>query len=104
MVSELDSVRSTALTHCVWLMLGKADHAGGLYRTSLTQEEKTAYIQADLCLINAPSKGEIPGAVTRWDDLQWPHVVQTDSVHFVVSDFEITLMFLYYRSLIRVID
>ncbi|KAF7522554.1 hypothetical protein G7054_g12090 [Neopestalotiopsis clavispora] len=51
--------------------------------TSLTQEEKDAYIQADLCLINAPSKGEISGAVTRWDDLQWPHVVQTDSVHFV---------------------
>ncbi|KAH8201560.1 hypothetical protein TruAng_004252 [Truncatella angustata] len=51
--------------------------------SNLTIEEKDSYIQADLCLINSPSKGEIPGAVSRWDDLQWPHVVQTDSVHFV---------------------
>ncbi|KAI1844323.1 hypothetical protein JX266_009417, partial [Neoarthrinium moseri] len=50
---------------------------------NLTSEEKTSYIQADLCLINAPSKSGIPGAVTRWDDLQWPHVVQTATVHNV---------------------
>lgn len=50
----------------------------------MTKEEKDSYIQGDLCLINSPSKADIPGAVTRWDDLQWPHVVQTDSVHFVV--------------------
>ncbi|KAI1865425.1 uncharacterized protein JN550_008473 [Neoarthrinium moseri] len=51
--------------------------------TSLTKEEKKSYIQADLCLMKAPSKLGIPGAVTRWDDIQWPHVVQTASVHFV---------------------
>ncbi|KAI1873463.1 hypothetical protein JX265_005085 [Neoarthrinium moseri] len=51
--------------------------------TNLTSGEKSAYIQADLCLINAPSKSGFPGAVTRWDDLQWPHVVQSATVHNV---------------------
>ncbi|KAF7536186.1 hypothetical protein G7054_g4736 [Neopestalotiopsis clavispora] len=51
--------------------------------TSLTSDEKDAYIAADLCLINAPSKLGIEGAVTRWDDLQWPHVVQSATVHDV---------------------
>ncbi|ETS85154.1 hypothetical protein PFICI_03179 [Pestalotiopsis fici W106-1] len=41
--------------------------------TNLTSEEKTSYINADLCLINAPSKTGFEGAVSRWDDLQWPH-------------------------------
>ncbi|KAI1347433.1 hypothetical protein F5Y01DRAFT_295087 [Xylaria sp. FL0043] len=50
---------------------------------NLTREEKTSYIQADLCLMNSPSKGVNPLAVTRWDDLQWPHVVQTATVHGV---------------------
>ncbi|KAI0143840.1 amino acid transporter [Xylariaceae sp. FL1272] len=51
--------------------------------SALTSEEKSSYINADLCLINSPAKAGIPGAVTRWDDLQWPHVVQTATVHGV---------------------
>ncbi|KAI0133933.1 hypothetical protein BJ170DRAFT_690262 [Xylariales sp. AK1849] len=51
--------------------------------TNLTTEEKSSYIQSDLCLINSPSKSGLPGAVTRWDDLQWPHVVQSATVHHV---------------------
>ncbi|KAI1861852.1 hypothetical protein JX265_009355 [Neoarthrinium moseri] len=51
--------------------------------TFLTTEEKAAYIQADLCLIKAPSTSGIPGAKTRWDDLQWPHITQTVTVHNV---------------------
>ncbi|KAH8163497.1 hypothetical protein CIB48_g4751 [Xylaria polymorpha] len=50
----------------------------------LTREEKRFYIAADLCLMNSPSRGINPLAVTRWDDLQWPHVVQTATVHGVV--------------------
>ncbi|KAI1360115.1 hypothetical protein F5Y08DRAFT_344034 [Xylaria arbuscula] len=50
---------------------------------NLTREEKSSYIQADLCLMNSPAKGGSPLAVTRWDDLQWPHVVQTATVHGV---------------------
>ncbi|KAK6079739.1 amino acid transporter [Seiridium cupressi] len=53
--------------------------------SNLAKEEKDSHIQADLCLIKSPSKGDIPGAVTRWDDLQWPHVVQTDSFHIVTA-------------------
>lgn len=40
--------------------------------TKLSQDEKLSYIEADLCLMNAPSKSGLAGAVTRWDDLQWP--------------------------------
>ncbi|PVH96203.1 Di-copper centre-containing protein [Periconia macrospinosa] len=51
--------------------------------TNLTSDEKTAYINADLCLINAPAKSGLEGAVTRWDDIQWPHIVQSATVHNV---------------------
>ncbi|KAL5374143.1 hypothetical protein DPSP01_012150 [Paraphaeosphaeria sporulosa] len=51
--------------------------------TALTSHEKTAYINADFCLINAPAKSGFEGAVTRWDDIQWPHVVQSATVHNV---------------------
>ncbi|KAM0807255.1 hypothetical protein AB5N19_07594 [Seiridium cardinale] len=33
--------------------------------SNLIKEEKGSYIQADLCLINSPSTGYNPGAVTR---------------------------------------
>ncbi|KAI0122938.1 amino acid transporter [Xylariales sp. AK1849] len=52
-------------------------------RAARTLEEETSYINADLCLINALSKSGVPGAVTRWDDLQWPHVLQTITLHNV---------------------
>ncbi|KAI1335914.1 amino acid transporter [Xylariaceae sp. FL0016] len=51
--------------------------------SELTETEKSDYIQADLCLMALPSTSGIEGAVTRWDDLQWPHVVQTITVHNV---------------------
>lgn len=55
-------------------------------RTNLTKAEKDAYIAADVCLINSPSKLNIEGAVTRWDDIQWPHIVQSATVHNVVCN------------------
>lgn len=60
--------------------------------TNLTSEEKTAYINADLCLIDAPSTTGFEGAVTRWDDLQWPHVHQTTYVHGVVRDNRLSIL------------
>ncbi|KAK9417054.1 hypothetical protein SUNI508_09072 [Seiridium unicorne] len=51
--------------------------------TSLTQDEKSSYIQADLCLITAPSTSGVEGAKSRWDDLHWPHIYQTVWVHGV---------------------
>lgn len=51
-------------------------------RTALTSEEKQAYIEAELCLISSPPKtGTIEGAITRWDELHYSHIVQTNVVH-----------------------
>lgn len=51
-------------------------------RTALTSEEKQAYIDAELCLISSPPKtGTIEGAITRWDELHYTHIVQTNVVH-----------------------
>jgi tyrosinase len=49
----------------------------------LTKTERTAFIEAELCLMKAPSKLGIKGAKSRWDDLQYNHVVQTHVVHDV---------------------
>lgn len=54
-------------------------------RTALTDDEKADYIKADLCLMEAPAKGNIPGAVTRWDELQYAHAAQADYIHGVVT-------------------
>ena len=43
-------------------------------RDALTAFEKTAYIDATLCLQKTPSKSAIRGAVTLWDELQYAHV------------------------------
>lgn len=51
-------------------------------RTALTSEEKQAYIDAELCLISSPPRtGTIEGAITRWDELHYTHIVQTNVVH-----------------------
>jgi hypothetical protein len=57
-------------------------------RQMLTAAERSAFIEAELCLMEAPSKLGIPGAKTRWDDLQYNHIVQTNMVHDVVSNLE----------------
>ncbi|KAI9150022.1 Tyrosinase ustQ [Paramyrothecium foliicola] len=49
----------------------------------LTTSEKSAYINAELCLMAAPTKLRVPGARTRWDDLQWNHIVQAHVMHDV---------------------
>lgn len=54
-------------------------------RTELREEEKVAYIRADVCLVEAPSKLHYPGAVSGWDDLQVPHLVQSAMIHNIVS-------------------
>lgn len=53
-------------------------------RQMLTASEKSSFIEAELCLMEAPSKLGVTGAKTRWDDLQYNHVVQTHVVHDVV--------------------
>ncbi|KAI2619644.1 Di-copper centre-containing protein [Hypoxylon sp. NC1633] len=51
--------------------------------TNLTSTEKLDYLNADLCLMSTPAKSGIPGAKTRWDELQYAHIVQVPYVHFV---------------------
>lgn len=52
----------------------------------LTDDEKSAYIDAELCLMAAPSQLDIEGTETRWDDLHWNHVVQTNFIHDTVRN------------------
>lgn len=51
--------------------------------TALTNDEKKAYLDAELCLMNLPAKAGFPGAQTRWDDLQFAHINSTNVVHDV---------------------
>ncbi|KAI1385121.1 Di-copper centre-containing protein [Hypoxylon trugodes] len=51
--------------------------------TDLTSTEKLEYIKGDLCLMSTPAKAGIHGAKTRWDELQYAHIVQVSYVHFV---------------------
>lgn len=50
----------------------------------MTNAEKTAYLEADKCLMSLPSKmTSFPGAKTRWDDLQYAHINMTNIIHGV---------------------
>ncbi|KAH8670203.1 hypothetical protein BGZ60DRAFT_527687 [Tricladium varicosporioides] len=49
----------------------------------MTNDEKKAYIDADLCLMSLPAKMGFPGAQTRWDDLMFAHINSTNVVHDV---------------------
>ncbi|KAI0483823.1 Di-copper centre-containing protein [Xylaria cf. heliscus] len=49
----------------------------------LTDAEKKVYINAELCLMEAPPVAGIPGAQNVWDELQYTHASQADYVHNV---------------------
>ncbi|KAI1260053.1 amino acid transporter [Xylariaceae sp. FL1019] len=54
---------------------------------TLTNDEKSEYLRAEKCLIASPAKGGIvDGAVTRWDELHWVHITQSNVIHGV-GDF-----------------
>ncbi|KAK9420202.1 putative Tyrosinase copper-binding domain-containing protein [Seiridium unicorne] len=56
-------------------------------RHTLTDLEKADYLQAEKCLLAAPAKGGVvDGAVTRWDELHWVHITQSNIIHSV-GDF-----------------
>ncbi|KAK2737146.1 hypothetical protein FQN55_001262 [Onygenales sp. PD_40] len=50
---------------------------------TFTNDEKLAYINAELCLMELPAKTDLNGPVTRFDDLQAVHVYGAYMVHFV---------------------
>ncbi|KAJ3529389.1 hypothetical protein NM208_g9783 [Fusarium decemcellulare] len=49
----------------------------------MSDDEKSAYIEAELCLMNRPAKTGIQGALNRWDELDWAHIAQTNVIHDV---------------------
>lgn len=53
----------------------------------MTNNEKTAYIDAELCLMSKPAKLGVEGAVNRWDELDWAHIAQANVIHNVVCEF-----------------
>ena len=55
-------------------------------RHTLSNDEKLEYINAELCLMKKPAKLGLPGAKTRFDELQAIHQLQAYATHFVVSD------------------
>lgn len=50
----------------------------------MTDTEKSAYIDAELCLMASPSQASIEGALNRWDELDWAHIAQSNVIHNVV--------------------
>lgn len=54
-------------------------------RHKLTDDEKKAYIDAELCIMNSPPKSDTPLAQNRWDELVYIHLIQSNFVHDVVS-------------------
>ncbi|KAI1427740.1 Di-copper centre-containing protein [Xylaria sp. FL1777] len=49
----------------------------------LTNTEKEAYINADLCLMETPPISGVSGAESVWDELQYTHAAQADYIHNV---------------------
>ncbi|KXX77832.1 Tyrosinase [Madurella mycetomatis] len=71
-------VASTAFAACTDPGKRKAWH-------TLSDPEKLEYINAELCLMNKPAALGLPGAKTRFDELQAIHQLQAYSTHFVGS-------------------
>lgn len=61
----------------------------------LNATEQAGYIEAELCLQALPSTLGFPNAQTRWDELQWSHIIQTNWVH---SDGQFMPWHRYYVS------
>lgn len=73
-ISRRDNTTST----CTTLSQRKAWH-------NMSDDEKSAYIDAELCLMNSPSQLDFGPTLTRWDDLTYTHIIQTNWVHDVVG-------------------
>ncbi|KAK4112247.1 Di-copper centre-containing protein [Canariomyces notabilis] len=52
---------------------------------TLSNADKLAYINAELCLMQKPARLGLPGAKTRFDELQAIHQLQAYATHFVGS-------------------
>ncbi|TDZ30557.1 Tyrosinase-like protein orsC [Colletotrichum spinosum] len=72
----VNGTNSNSTSTCTSLNQRKAWH-------TLSNEEKSNYLQAVKCLIESPAKSGIKGAVTRWDELHSCHVEQSNFIHGV---------------------
>jgi tyrosinase len=54
---------------------------------TLTNLEKSAYIDAELCLMAKPATLGLPAAQTRFDEFQAVHQLQSYATHYVVGSF-----------------
>ncbi|KAK8065488.1 Tyrosinase ustQ [Apiospora hydei] len=48
---------------------------------ALTDAEKHDFLQAEVCLMETPSKTRFAGSVSRWDELQALHTAQVQYIH-----------------------
>ncbi|KAI0474996.1 amino acid transporter [Xylariaceae sp. FL0804] len=48
---------------------------------TLSDAEKREYLRAEKCLMTSPPRNNITGAATRWDEMQWGHIVQSNYIH-----------------------
>lgn len=65
-------------------------------RHTLTDSEKSDYLQAEKCLMSSPAKlGTIEGAENRWDELQWAHIYQSNVIHGV-GDCKLPTFFFFF--------
>jgi hypothetical protein len=53
-------------------------------RHTFSNTEKSAYINAELCLMQKPATIGLPSAKTRFDELQAVHQLQAYATHYVV--------------------
>ncbi|KAH8657816.1 hypothetical protein BX600DRAFT_514367 [Xylariales sp. PMI_506] len=75
-VASVDAATTIPIPACTELNQRRAWSA-------LTDSEKHEYINAELCLMNSPASQDIEGALTRWDDIQYVHIVQSNIIHDV---------------------
>ncbi|PGH31737.1 hypothetical protein GX50_05460 [[Emmonsia] crescens] len=62
---------------------------------TLSNDEKLAYINAELCLMKLPAKTDLKGAVSRFDDFQALHVHAAYMSHFVGAFLPFHRLLLY---------
>jgi hypothetical protein len=70
---------------------------------SLTDIEKKAFVDAELCLMALPNQTSLPGATTRFDDFQAAHQQGTnttygDVIHYTVSFLKLSTWTLLINS------
>jgi tyrosinase len=63
--------------------IARASELTKTLRHKLTNAEKKAYLDAELCLMNTPAELDLRGARTVFDELQSIHVNIAQIAHFV---------------------